>query len=487
MPPATLDYGRRITRPDYISGYGIGPGVGVVPRRGWDSQTAAYIAEAARAPSICLSEWASTAPLRLLEVMCLSHPMAQMAIENDLSLAFAPGDTHIVAVENVADKEANEEGTAILDSLWASLRPEAGELPGLQATLALWVQVNGLPCVEAVAGPRGAGLADVLDFSPYSVRYKDKPGGRRVLQQKQPEGPDNGWRDLPEETVLAKPWRGNRDNPYGRPRLGAFLSEGLTDIGEQMNLKDILRAIAWPHIAFEFPVVETVKFLAESPNALREMQEEGEVLTPYTGAMKILTRFLDMLPNLKADDTITLPGGAKANVINAGAGLPGLEGTLKMRRLRVCQSLLQPPNMLGITDGGTMAYSEVQWKQYVQGLEALRAFVNSILLWVANLHLRLLGLPLIARADTKPIDSGDRLKDAQADEKQRENTFALVRAGMKSIEDASYDLTGSAVVDEARAEAFFALPAPEDNQQQQQGSGGQGAKQDEEAREEGGE
>lgn len=489
MPTAeAINYGRRITRPDYISGYTIGSGIGVVPRRGWDAQTGAYIAEAARSPLSCLRDWASLAPLRLLEVLCASHPMAQMAIANDISLAFAPGDTHIVAVENVADKEANEEGTALLDSLWAGLRPETGELLGLQATIATWVQVNGLPCIEAVAGPRGTGLADVLDFSPYSVRFKDKPGGERVLQQKQPDGPDNGWRDLPAQAVLAKPWRGNRDNPYGGPRLGAFLSEGLTDTGEQMNLKDVLRAIAWPHVAFEFPVVETVKFLAESPNALREMQEENEdLLTPYTGAMKILSKFLDMLPTLKADDSITLPSGAKANVISAAEGLEGLEGVLKMRRLRVCQSLLQPPNMLGITDGGTQAYASEQWKQYVQGLTAFRDFVNSFPLWIANLHLRLLGIPLIARADTKPIDSGDRFKEAQADEKHRENVFALVRAGFKSIEDASYELCDSAPVDMERAEAFFALPVPEDNQQQQQNSGGREGEQNRKEREEGGE
>jgi hypothetical protein len=250
--------------------------------------------------------------------------------------------------------------------------------------------------------------------------------------------------------VFAVPYRGSRENPYGIPRLGAFLTEGLADVYDQRNLADVMRAIAWPHLAFEFPVEQTIKFAMDNPDVLLS---EGAQLTPLQYAVMVFEAFVSKIETLKADDSFTLPSGAKANVLNAGEGMAGAVTVLEMRRLRLCQSLDHLPSLLGITDGGTLAYSSTQWKQYASKLEALRGFVNGILTRIANLHLRTLGLNLTARADTEPIQTTDRLNEARARAEEIRNALALVDRGYQSDDDAATQLTGGDVVDKARAQA----------------------------------
>lgn len=447
------------SRPDYFNAYGNG--IGLVPRRSWDMRTTEYIRQVSLSPLLSLQGWAQQAPLRLLAVLIATHPMAQMALSNDLDIAFSPGDTRIVAVENGADKTANDEGTAVLDALWERLDPAMGGMTGLQRICATQFTVAGIAAVEAIAGPRGEGIASIVDFSPLTIRFRDTPGKAgvpRVIEQQQ-NGGKAAWVELPPAACRVVPWSGSYENPYGVPRFSSFLTEGLADASEQGNLKDIFRAIAYPHIAFEFPVTETALLGAGNPMLLagKATDEYGNPrdLEPIEYAFQIYAEFMKILPTLKADDFITLPAGAKANVINAGAGLGGLDSSQERRLLRICQSLDHPPSLLGITFGGTQAYSATQYRVYTQKLETLRALVNAILVWIANRELQLRGIPLIARADTEVIQSEDKLLDAQADQARQDATFELVRAGLLLPEDASQRLVGSGVADPAKAQEYF--------------------------------
>lgn len=473
-----------------------------MPRVGWDVDTQRYMAGlAAGNAASMLAGWAQTAPLRLLEVLVDSNPLAQMALSNDVSFAFAPGSTRYVAVASAADKEVSEEGTAALDYLWSLLDPiipsylseglaktgdgEAGGMIALQWTIARWYSVAGLNCIEAIPGGRGRGLIDVLDFSPFSVRFKDTEEGARVLEQRQ-AGTTGGWEALPPETCFPSAWFGRRDNPYGKPRYAAALNELLADAAEQGKLSAVLDAVAWPHLKVSFDANGTIKFAKENEDVLAGQADDGADLTPLAYALSTFSAFVEKMQAMKADDVLYMLAGSDADIIRGGDGLPALDGTFERRRLRICQSLDQLPNLMGITDGGTQAYSSVQWKAYATKLEALRAFVNAVMVWIANLHLRLLGMPLVARAEVEPIQTSDKMVDASARKVEIENEERLIRMGFRSPADACQSLTGSGVVDEAKSDAYFAAPAaapaalptptdPTDPPNPADPSGGQGA------------
>ncbi len=102
----------------------------------------------------------------------------------------------------------------------------------------------------------------------------------------------------------------------------------------------------------------------------------------------------------------------------------------------------------------------MEWGAQVDKLLAFRGVVNGLLVESANLHLRLMGLDMVARADTEPLRSMDALKDAQARKQDIENELALVDRGMRSPEDASMTLTGTGVFDESRVYGTAPAPAP---------------------------
>lgn len=439
--------GLRQTRPVYFNAYNNG--LGVVPRRGWDPFTVSLIQGASDRPVAGIAAWARTAPQRLLQMLFDVHPMMSQARSNVVSLGFSPGDTHIVAVKKTpaGDEQIDPEGTAELDSFWDRLDPEVGGLTGLQVALYDMAATTGLCTVEGVPGPRGTGLQDIITFDSLSVRFRDTwnarlPFGGRLLEQNQ----GGQWATLDRTRCLAVPVFGTRDQPYGRPLYPAVLVEALRDLRTQQTLDDFLHSVAWPRLAVGFPFEEAVKFATENPEVLAGQASDGGDLTAVMWATQQFDALKDLMNALLASDQFIMPKGSEPRVLSGAEGLRSLEGTLTMQRHRLVMALDQLPGLLGITDGGTQAYTVAQYKLAMKKLEWIRAFVNSVLVLLANLHLRLLGSSLTARADTEPMSPLDALADQQARQIEIANEYALVDRGAQSEEDAAINLTGSGPV-----------------------------------------
>jgi hypothetical protein len=471
------------TRPTYYDGYAANGGLGVIGRRGWDARTQTFIEQAAQSGIVGLSAWAELAPLRLLDVLATLHPAAQMADSTDAALCFGPEDTRIVAVKDYRQGKGvvDDEMTQVVSQLWKAyakpvpdtpdapvLTAEVNGLMMLQQTLLWQVDTAGMYCLEAVPGGKagssgsGGGIADINDFAPLSVRWKlvEKPDGRhttrggkrpptRVLEQYQP-GKDGGWKELDLSTVMAVAWKGSRDNPYGKPRKGAFLSEGLADIARRRSLRDWLHAAAWPRLAIGFPIEQVIQYAKDNPDVLVGKGKDGADLTPYEFARAEMNAFQQTLSSMKSDDTLLMPGDADKEVLNA-SNISGLAEVLRMERIALAQSLDQFPGMLGYVEGGTQAYNEVQLKAQAQKYESLRAFINGGPVAIANLHLRLLGVDMICRAESKPILLSDLLAYYQAEGQRINNAFSLLDRGVTSPEETAIDLSGTGMYDESRA------------------------------------
>lgn len=465
--------GGRVTRPAYYSPYS-GNGLGIVPRRGLDPISARFLAELE-----CLRDMAGVYPLRLLALVTHLHPLVRQAWSNNQSLGFAPGDTRIVAVKDLdgqaGGREAQDDaGTAALDDLW----DRHGGLVALQRAGSDQAMTAGMACYEGVPGPRGMGLADVLTFDPLSVRFRQgKDSGEPPLVAQQSQ--TGGFVDLPGESCFCVGMDATRDNPYGIPLFSAVLTEALEDVGLQRILRDVLYAVAWPRTTVGFPLEELVKFGEENYASLGLLQPGQQYVadgapTAAQWAMEQFEALRTLMESLKAAETLIFPKGGTVGTLNGG-DLRGTEGTLQMQRHRLVMAVDQPPTLLGIDTGGTKAYGSVHWKVYALKLEALRHFVNSILVKLANLHLRLLGLPLTARAEVTPIRTEDLLQAAEARSLETETEFTHVRAGFTSAEEASITLTGSGLYDQERADKYFTAPPPNP---QPAPDKGQGASQD---------
>jgi hypothetical protein len=469
----------RATRPSYYSPYNQ-TGLGVVPRRSTDVQTAAFLARChsgqwnGTTDPLLLAQFSATFPLRLLRLFAEMHPIVSLARRNNICLAFAPGDTRIVALKQGGEagkEQVDDAGTAELENLFDS----HGGLRSLQVAGANAAMTDGLLCYEAVPGPTGTGIADLFTFDSMTTQFR--PGKESepplVLQQRQ----DGGWEDLPAETVFYKAVDGTRDNPYGCPLFSAVVTEALSDVKLQRTLQDVLDGVAWPRLAVGFDLPMLIEFAKENygdlglaPPGSAPTENGAPTITEWAVAQ--FQALQTLMEQIKASDTFIFTKGSEPKTLNGG-NLQGTEGTLEMQRHRLVMAVDQPPTLLGIDTGGTLAYSSTQWKAYALKLEALRDFVNTIIVQIANLHFRLLGVPLVAKAEVQPIRSEDMLMLAQSRQIEIQNERQLIVMGFTAPEDACVRLTGSGVVDKEKADNITAPSA--ETPTAQPGQGGQGS------------
>jgi hypothetical protein len=466
----TLQGSARETRPTYYSPYS-GTGFGIVPRRGLDSVSHGFLWggyeglglsgscfgngfwEGSGVHPLILAQFSAVFPLRLLKLLMDVNPIVSQARSNNLNLAFAPGDTRIVALKRTGDDAGKEEiddaGTALLEDFFDA----HGGLTELQVAGGEMAMYAGLLTYEGVPGPQGTGLADVFSFDPLSVQFRQgKPDEQPLVLQQNQAGM---WKDLPGETVLWKAVAGTRDNPYGRPLFSAVVTEALEDVSIQRTLRDVLHGVAWPRLAVGFDLPMLIEFAKENAADLGlapagSAARDGGPMTITQWAVAQFQALQALMEQIKAKDVFIFTAGSEPKVLQGG-NLQGTEGTLAMQRHRLVMAVDQPPTLLGIDSGGTLAYSSTQWKAYALKLEALRALVNTVLVRLANLHLRLLGLPLVAKAEVQPIRSEDLLMAAQARAVEISNSKQLIGMGFATAEGECVKLTGSGVVDPEKA------------------------------------
>ena len=456
----------RQTRPGYFDGFSVGGlsvngMLGIIPRRAFDPASALFLERMSNGKADAVRAFAETMPLRLLRVLMTTHEMGAMAQSNDLGFTFRPGAMKLVAVKDYRQGKGvvDEAETHYLSRLWNRLdglgRQElipggqGGGLESLQKALARQQTTDGLSALECLIGEDG--VSDIIDFDPLSTRFRDTDAGR-IVEQRNPSGSDAGWQPLDLTTVRVAAWNGSRENPYGGPRLGTFLGVGLADISEQRSLRDWLHAMAWPRLAFEFPLEQWVAYATLHPEVCEGLGEDGGSITPTEWAEREAANMKLVCETLTSSDFILMATGGKASALNPAPG-SGLAEILTQRRLRVAQALDHPPALIGITDGGTQAYATVQMRQYGAKLTAVAHDPDRAVEWIANLDLRARGVDMIARVEREPIVLTDALVDQQARQLEINNVLTLVDRGMVDPGEAALMLTGTGVADLSRVYA----------------------------------
>ena len=369
-------------------------------------------------------------------------------------LGCAPGDVDVYAVR-VSDGERDETASGSLGELWSA----NGGLDGLVRELSQQLRMAGMATVESVPGARGRGVAQVCPFDPLTTDFRRDAELRLVLRQKQAGAPGDGFVDLDPTTVFHRGLRATADNPYGRSMYGSALTEILRDLARTMDVGAALHLVGSPRYDV------SVKFFGFLAQAMKPLSEGGTGLSfdrALETAQKMLEDTRDTVGTLLTDDAFVHTDDAATEVLSAGSAFTGMEPVLIVFRQRLSQALKTPGTLLGISDGSTDTYSTKELEVYGKGLATVRGIVLELVWEIAALHLRLLGLACRPKIDAKPIRTVDALAEAQARKAEIDNEFSLVRAGMRSEDDASQRLTGSGLSSEgeARAKAYFSAPAP---------------------------
>jgi hypothetical protein len=441
-PPAPVAGGRQTT-PAGFNPYAKG-GAGIIPRRSMGHFDRGRIVEHDN-----LRKFYTDSPLRLIYDLFDTHPILGREMWNILRLACSPEDIRIVAIKESGpgegDDRMDDAGTALLDDLWESQPAESGGFHGLLITNMLNACAAGMACMEAVPAAAGGGVARVYPVDPLSIEF-DRPSKDADLiplqrQQGGSYAARPGYQELNRATFFWRALDAYADNPYGRSPFAKALAEVLADMQLYQWIRDAVRHAAWPrrHIGINFDHLFKLageKLRISDPNAASEF------------VAKELANVRAQMAGMKPDDDIIHDNNGKIELVNGGAFQ--FEPILEALRLRVVQACNSLPTLLGINDGSTQTYTSVEWAIYAKGLETLRMVAADPLLRVANLHLRLLGLPLTAKLEVQAIRSNDEKADADTLSIRIANTQSLVDAGYITREQASIELTGSGPAGEPR-------------------------------------
>jgi hypothetical protein len=179
----------------------------------------------------------------------------------------------------------------------------------------------------------------------------------------------------------------------------------------------------------------------------------GEAATAWVSEQLAEARTL--AESLQTDDILFHDSSGDVDMMQPGA--PAGLDVLEFLRHQKVMAVKSWPTLLGINDGATSTFAAAESTAYYKGLERLRDLAAAPLLRAADLHLRLLGLPMKAKAVWKPVRVTDELNDANALNVQIENQKALIGLKMRTPEAAAMELTGSGLVEPWDDEDFARL------------------------------
>lgn len=449
--------GGRQTRPQGYNPYLRG-GAGLLARRADDPRLLLARKDLAR--------YAESSPLRLLALLPDVHPAVGLATWNALRLACAPGDLQIVAVQDSAPGEADDtmdpDATAAIADLWESLPQEIGGLQGLQTTLTLSGLFTGLMAVEAVPGRRGSGVSGVWPVDSLTLAFfRDSADSGAIPHQRQTGAP-NGFKRLDGPGFFWRALDSFADDPYGRAPYAPAVSEILADLALMQDLRDAVHNAAWPRLQFLFDMKATHEYVVETLGITNRYEVSAKI-------KELFQEVVTYAQTLRSDDNVVSMGTTGTNVIEGGKSFAALEPILTYLRQRIVQALKTLPTLMGINDGSTQTYTTVEWAIYAAGLETLRGIVAQLLVGVARLHLRLLGLDRKVKAEMQPIRTTDAQMEANAEATRIENEVRKRDEGWQTQDDAARAITGSAAVPEGERyqQPDAPAPAPQDNRNEQ--------------------
>lgn len=437
-PTPKMASSRRQTQPAGWNPFLAGSGIGLLPRRGL-TETEFLTTKSA------LMRLGRGNPLKLLSHLPDIHPSVGLATWNALRLTCMPGDMTIKAIAPRGGKKTSERGTEAIDALWKSLPNEIGGLMGLQTTLTLLALFTGMPCVEGVPGPPMTGLSDVWPVDPLTIKFDRDPVTTRAIPWQRQIFPKDGmppvdymggYRKISTDTFFWRtvdPWA---DDLYGRAPYAPVLNEVLCDLAMIQDLRDAIHNAAWPRMGHGFNFAEMYKTAVEVMG----------INDPTEAANWVQDRFDELVAkasSLKADDNIFYDAAGALQILEGGKGFAALKEILVYLRQRIVQALKTLPTLMGINDGATQTYTTVEWQIYAAGLQTIQALVAELLVEIASLHLRLLGMPLVAVAEYTSIRTTDALIEAQTESTRIENAKKKILLGWISNEDACLSITGT--------------------------------------------
>lgn len=429
--------GRRRTEPLTVNPmYGSQPGYTLLPRP----------VERVHASGLATLEGAGlcslASPLALLEVLAQTYPPLAKADNDEAGLLLPPEGLHIYAVDPEGGEDAvDEEGTRALDRLWSSIPPPLGGVNGVARALLREVNYTGIPAVEAVPGPSGAGVAEVHVVSGRTLYFGRASSSQPIVPFQRLSTGQYLQLDIP--TFFWTSWCGTEDRPYGFPRRWPAFNDVLSNIQLRSLQRDAVRHIAWPRLLVQ------IAYSGFWQTATEQLHLSGEEANAWV-AEKV-TEFMDKVETLRSDDTLFVPSDSGATVIEGGAGLDNAEGILTRFERSEVQGLMSLPAMFGINDSTTETTINTQLDLLARTLEGVRTgYILPLLLKVSNLHLRLLGLPLVAKCDPPSIFHDDEKLAAETEALRTETLAEWARMGVITGDDLAEALAGSSLADPER-------------------------------------
>jgi hypothetical protein len=432
-------------------------GLGYIGRRGLGTTRTGQLLTLEGVQQLAMQE-----PLELLSYLPDIVPEVGLALHQVLSLGCHQDAVRMTAIKIGSDDgEEDPAGTQILRALFDNLPDEVDGLTGALAQNVQMLLFTGLCATEAVPALSGAGIAEIWPVNSLTLRFQREEDGRLTLHQRQvgASALSGNYKPMPMERFFWASLEALPDDPYGRAEYAPVLAEALTCLAWMRDLLSAWHRVGHPRLDVDFDFEMWFKIAQ-----LRGMTDDTEIDAWVQTKFDLARSFFD---NLAPDDAFFHAKGSSVNAVGAGDKWPDVPGVWRIMRLRLIQALKANPMLMGVVEGSTETWGTISWAIYVNALERLIAKAASPLVKCANLHLRLLGLPLRAVPEFESIRTSERLTDAQAEQIEIANAARKRDEGWIKQDDASTEVTGTGAVEQ---EPVRPAAAPQESTRPNQGN-----------------
>ena len=450
MPPAAKAL-RGQTRPPGFNP-NAGGGISIIPRRGYEADWRGNCGTGLIATTAKLLSFAARYPGELSRVLAHVDPTTGKAQNNALAMVAAPGSVHVFAYKEGggAGTDARDDGgTSAIDDMFTAFGQEVGGLDGLLVKGTLEMLHSGLWCFEGIPGPRGQGVAQIGLVDPDSIEFERAADGSLQVYQKRTFGEPRRVL-LNQETFF---WHGHQadvKNPAGRAVFSANVVEAVKAIAFDQDLSDGTHNIAIARYVYLVSKAGYYK-MATTPSdqgglglPAMKMVDGVETFPADDWVNTQMEAISKEMASLLPDDNLTVDStdGGGIKTLEAGSFV-GMEPVIQHKDFRQIRALNELATTIGRPNAGAQTYTGAEYQLKAADSETLREGVMAPILRLCNLHLRLMGLPLVARAEYEPIRRVDQVQEENALQVKTDRIFKWVDRGYITDEDAALMLTGS--------------------------------------------
>lgn len=298
--------------------------------------------------------------------------------------------------------------------------------------------LRGAFFVELVLDNAGRPI-DLATPDPISARFRQDADPQRGAVWRLGQYQMGQWVSLDFPTVIYAPIDPLPNVPYGRPLVSPAIFSAIFLIGLLHDLRRVIAQQGYPRLDL---IVNLEKLQAAMP---ADLEGEGSSFETWVNAVinEIETVYSELEPDDAYIHTDVVTLGRPVGTVGSDS-LSAVDGIVRGLERMITRALKTMPLLMGSNEAVSETHANRQWEIHVAGIRSLQHLAENVLQRLLTLALEAQGIQAVVTWRFAELRDSEKLRDAQTEAQQIQNTREKYNAGWISQAEAAMEITGHA-------------------------------------------